>query len=287
MIQLQNNKLIAHFNSKGAELCSLQNREGLEYIWQADPMVWPRHAPVLFPIVGRLKNDQYTYEDQPYALSQHGFARDREFTVGEKSETDVLFELTSDEASLNSYPFHFKLHIRYTLLENTLTTRYTVQNTGDKDLLFSIGAHPGFRCPLLPDENMEDYALEFTRDTLRRTMLSNGLLGSETHELALDARQLPLSHSLFDSDALVFANTQVESVSLRSKNHAHAVTLTCKDWPWFGIWSKKGPHPFVCLEPWMGITDSENSSGQLKEKSGILALAAAEAFSCSFGLTFL
>ncbi len=286
MIQLQNEFLQARFNNSGAELCSLKNKEGLEYIWTADPAIWPRHAPVLFPIVGRLKNDQYEFEGRSYGLSQHGFARDREFCCVFQSATEVHFELKSDAESLAKYPFHFVFQIRYTLKERELITSYHLENTGQNVMLFSIGAHPGFRCPLLENESMEDYYLSFEKSQLRRTLLTNGLLGTMQEDLTLEDGRLPLSHSLFDADALVFADGQVQKVWLRSSKNAQAVGLTCVDWPWFGIWSKKGTAPFICLEPWMGITDSADANGIFEKKDGIMKLVPSGHFSCSFSLHF-
>ncbi len=285
MIELQNEFLRIRIKEKGAELCSLQTPDGLEYLWQAEPSVWPRHAPVLFPIVGRLKNNTYSSGEESYSLPQHGFARDRDFDCVVQTDKEVSMDLQPDQETLRLYPFLFHLRITYTLVRATLRTTYTVKNTGESDLLFSIGAHPGFNCPLLKGERLEDYYLEFEKEELRRTLLEDGLLSNRTDTLFLPYRQLPLSHSLFDADALVFANSQINKVWLRSKNHQRALHMDCESWPWFGIWSKKGEHPFICLEPWMGITDKVGSSGKLSEKAGIIRLSPAHTYACGFQIS--
>lgn len=286
MYYLQNELFRAVFNKKGAELCSLQSADRLEYIWQADPAIWPRHAPLLFPIVGRLKDNTYRLGENAYSLPQHGFARDRDFRCVSQSTTSLTFELQADEETEKVYPFLFRLQVIYTLIDNTLTTAYLLENTGEKELLFSIGAHPGFRCPLFEGEHLSDYYLEFEQNHLQRSLLSEGLLGEHSEKLVLSGNKLPLTHELFDADALVFADKQIKDLRLKSTRHSHEVRMTCEDWPWFGIWSKKGASPFVCLEPWMGITDGVNASGKLEEKAGIMKLAPNRDFHCSFTLSF-
>jgi galactose mutarotase-like enzyme len=194
-------------------------------------------------------------------------------------------DLQADQETLRLYPFLFHLRITYPLVGATLRTTYTVKNTGESDLLFSIGAHPGFNCPLLRGERLDDYYLEFEQEELRRTLLQDGLLSNRTETLVLQGRRIPLHHSLFDADALVFANNQINTIWLRSKNHQRALRMDCAGWPWFGIWSKKGAHPFICLEPWMGITDKEENSGKLSEKAGIICLAPTHNHACDFQLS--
>ncbi|MDQ3290846.1 MAG: aldose 1-epimerase family protein, partial [Bacteroidota bacterium] len=145
MHTLQNDTFQIGVQEHGAELCSFKNTQtNLEYIWQADPAIWARHAPVLFPIVGKLKDNQYTYKGKSYTLPQHGFARDHAFTLESKTENSLTFLLQQSEASLNNYPFDFRLFISYRLEENALTVAYRVENPSDKNLYFSLGAHPGF-----------------------------------------------------------------------------------------------------------------------------------------------
>ena len=165
--QLENSLLSVSVNSFGAELASLKNNLQEELIWQADKTIWPRHAPVLFPVVGKLKNNLFSYQNKEYTLPQHGFARDKEFILIHKCENKLEFELTSNKESLLLYPFHFSLIISYTLIENKLNTSYKIFNPDANELLFSIGAHPGFNCRRTENEAISDYELEFEKYLIR------------------------------------------------------------------------------------------------------------------------
>jgi galactose mutarotase-like enzyme len=250
--------------------------------------VWPRYAPVLFPIVGKLKDNAFVFEGKEYALSQHGFARDRVFEMTESDPNSCLFQLVSDEESKQVYLFDFVFKIRYTLDKNKLTTQYTVINPSTETLFFSVGAHPGFNCPLLPKEKMESYYLEFEQPEYQLTELSNGLRTDATRKLEMFENKLYLSEQLFENDALVFENNQINRVSLCSTKNKHKITLECEGWPYFGIWSKSGTgfkQQFICLEPWCGIADKESTNGQLAEKEGVIALEPGKTFDCSFAVT--
>ncbi|QMU29446.1 aldose 1-epimerase family protein [Adhaeribacter radiodurans] len=286
MHTLQNNTYQISVQEHGAELCSFKNTQtNLEYIWQADPAIWARHAPVLFPMVGKLKNNQYTYQGKSYTLPQHGFARDQSFTLESKTENSLTFRLNQSEVTLANYPFDFGLFISYRLAENALTISYRVENPRKDSLYFSLGAHPGFNCPLLPDEKFSDYYLKFEQpETLERYLLNNGLQNGQTEPVPLENdNQLPLTYKLFtEKDAIVLKNLRSEKISLRSKNHDHGLDFTFKGYPYLGIWTKGQDAPFICLEPWHGIADSINSSGELTEKEGIITLPPNEVFTCEY-----
>lgn len=286
VVEISSNDLTVKFNIIGAELCSVKNKRGNEFIWQANPSVWPRHAPVLFPIVGKLLNNTYQYGDKTYALNQHGFARDLNFTIIEQTTESVCFELTSDLSTKEKYPFDFRLKITFALNGSVLTTTYSVHNSSDIKLPFSIGAHPGFKCPILPHEKFEDYYLEFEKSEFQLSELTNGLRTSLKKPLALHKNRLDLHQNLFDNDALVFENNQINEISLCSKVSSHKITLKSNGWPYFGIWSKKNCAEFICLEPWYGIADSETTNQQLDSKEGVLWLEPKTGFSCFFTLQF-
>lgn len=288
VFQLQNKVLSIKVNSFGAELCSVVSKETtIEYIWQADEKVWARHAPNLFPIVGKLKNGSYTYQSKSYQLPQHGFARDNEFICIEERTDFILFEFTANDSFLEKYPFHFSLQIGYKLIENKIEVSYSVFNPDSKELYFSIGAHPAFNCPLQNEESFNDYELAFpNKNKLVINQLNDGLITNTTKEIELINSKLSVSKQLFDNDALVCLNTQIEEVSLVSKKTNHGVSLTSKDWPYYGIWSKKGTEHFVCLEPWHGIADNENTAGELESKTGIIKIEPEQYFNCSFDMLF-
>lgn len=288
IFQIQNNLLSIKVNSFGAELCSVLSEEtDIEYIWQADKTIWARHAPNLFPIVGKLKDGEFSYKSHSYKLSQHGFARDSEFICIEQTADFLLFELTASEQTLQQYPFRFSLQIGYKLNENKLETSYSIFNPDNDDLYFSIGAHPAFNCPLQKNESFNDYNLIFPKkDILTINTLNDGLITSQTKQIVLNSNKLNVSKQLFDNDALVFKNSQIEEVQLVSNKTKHGVTLISKNWPYFGIWTKKNTEHFVCLEPWYGIADSDTANGNFSEKTGIIKLAAEQHYQCSFELLF-
>ncbi|WP_374445205.1 aldose 1-epimerase family protein [Epilithonimonas sp.] len=273
MITVQNNKLKATFNELGAELVSLINLEtGEEIMWSGNPDFWGGQSPVLFPTVGALKNDKYIFEGQTYELPRHGFARKRIFTVKESSENDVVFELKSDEETLKIYPFEFNLEIKYTLTENKLTVSYRVKNTAEKEMYFSLGAHPGFAIDTENGLNYSDYEIVFSDDEkLDIHPLVDNLISNETKNIELENRTLPLSYELFSKDALVMTTMKSRKLVLRNNKNNRKVIFSFTNFPYFGIWAAKNAD-FVCLEPWQGIADLENHNQQLTEKFGILKL---------------
>lgn len=286
-VELTSDYFQVKINSLGAELTSVTGRNNLEYIWQANPSVWARHAPVLFPIVGKLKDNEFTFESKTYHLTQHGFARDKNFELVSQSDTSCVFELVSGGNTLQSFPFNFTLLIAYYLQGNVLQTKYTVINRNDSSIFFSIGAHPAFRIPLLPNETFEDYYLEFEGSNYETTKLEFGLRTNEFNTLQIQNKRLPLNKQLFENDALVFENSQINKISLLSEKSVHGIVLESKNWPYFGIWSKKDCEQFVCLEPWYGIADKIDTQQIFPEKEGILELSPNNSFQCEFSLTFL
>lgn len=287
--RLSNSELELIVNTRGAELCSVRSRaDGLEYIWQADHSVWARHAPHLFPIVGKLRNDRYLYAGHDYTLPQHGFARDREFVCIAASADHLCFELAASDDSLIAYPFHFSLKISYTLSGNVLTVAYEVFNPASDDLYMSLGAHPAFNCPLQDHETFEDYELQFDgMNQLDVSKLANGLIAADTKVLHLSDHKLHLTGSLFEKDALVMRESQVNQVRLSSTRTGRGVEMTCEGWPYFGIWTKPGSSRFLCLEPWYGIADSVQASGNLEDKEGIIRIASEQHFRCAYTTQFL
>ncbi len=283
---LSNGLLSISINSFGAELCSVKSND-IEYIWQADPEIWARHAPNLFPIVGKLNSGIYNYQTSVYELPQHGFARDHDFICIEESEDTLIFEFTATDQTLINFPFHFSLQVSYALKNNKLITGYSVFNPDNADLYFSLGAHPAFNCPLQLNESFTDYELQFnTRQSLTIHKLKEGLILEETESVELTDHKLTLTTALFEKDALVLKSNQIEGVKLVSKKTGHGVELICKNWPYFGIWTKPGTSTFLCLEPWYGIADTVNSSGRLEDKEGIIRLKSESRFDASFTLDF-
>jgi len=272
----------------GAELHSFIRKDlgNLEYIWPADAAHWNRHAPVLFPLVGRLPLDAYQHQGQPYTLGQHGFARNREFTLLHQTAAELTLELRADEQSRRQYPFEFALRISYRLAGATLTIGWEVENPGTKELLFSIGAHPAFRCPLLPEETFEEYEFVFDHPvTLQRHLLEGGLLNGHTAPVLEQQDTLPLSYALFADDALVFKHFDFTHLTLRSRRSGRSVRVRFDGFPYLGLWTKGSGAPFVCIEPWQGIASSTTGSPELADKEGILSLQPGQQFLTSHSIT--
>ena len=277
----------ATFSSRGAELVSLiGTAEGLEYLWSGDPAVWGRHAPVLFPLVGRLPDDAYQYQGRDYHLPQHGFARDQEFAVLHHSPTELVFRLQHDESTRAVFPFAFELTITYTLRGAQLSVRWDVHNpAADQPLLFSIGAHPAVRCPLLPGEQFEDYYFAFDHPvTLDRHLLAGGLLTGQTARVLTQGQELPLSYGLFANDALVFKHYDFSRLTLRSRQSARFVRFQFDGFPYLGLWTKGPGANFVCVEPWYGVASPTGAPGELSEKEGILTLEPGQSFTATYSM---
>jgi galactose mutarotase-like enzyme len=273
MIILENEHLIASFSAKGAELQSLKSKvSNTEYIWGADPKFWAKHSPVLFPIVGALKDNKYVYQDQSYELSRHGFAREQDFEVEPVNATEVVFNLRESEETLALYPFQFSLTLRYVLSDEGLTCSYEVHNPADRDLLFSVGGHPAFATPV-NGLAYTDYKLTFNADTeLHYHKVVNNLIADETLVLPLENQQLQLRHELFYNDALVFKALKSDKITLSNNVNNASLEFSFPGFPYFGIWAAKDAD-FVCLEPWCGIADGVNHNQELRDKEGIIALA--------------
>lgn len=270
---LKNEELSIRIDTFGAELTSIQaNANHTEYLWNGDSTYWKRHSPVLFPIVGSLKNQSFTHEGNRYPMSQHGFARDMEFEIIKNTETEIWFQLASSEATKKAYPFDFILEIGYRLLNRQVTVFWKVKNAGVNTMYFSIGAHPAFRCPLREDEKQPDYFFQFDTVKPLNYLLINeeGLVvksnEKEQEVLYTDSGLLPIRQGMFDKDALIFENNQSHKVSLILPNQKPYVTVSF-DAPLFGLWSPAGKNaPFVCIEPWYGRCDASDFNGSLEER---------------------
>lgn len=274
MIIIENENLKAVISPLGAELQSLFNKKtGIEHMWSGDANYWGKHSPVLFPIVGALKNDTYYYNDKPYSLPRHGFARERTFLQDQISKEEAVFTLTQDAESLAVYPFAFTLKLHYKLQNDSLTCTYEVLNTGYTELLFSVGGHPAFAVPMVPQSVYTDYYLEFNNSAaLYRWKLEEGLIAANAVLLPTTGMKLFLQQELFYADAIVLKSMPANAIKLASNKHGHGLIFTFENFPFFGIWAAKNAG-FVCLEPWCGIADSVNSNQQLVNKEGIITLA--------------
>ena len=269
----------------GAELHSIKGKkEDVEFLWNGNEEHWKYHAPVLFPIVGKVVDNKYAVEGSTYSLPQHGLARVSKFEKIHSCETSIKFKLDYSEETLKVYPFKFSLEIEYTLDKDSIIVDYKVINVDNKNILFSIGAHPAFMCPIFSNESFEDYYFEFNEKETASTMKFSEL-GYLTHEEAAylkDENIIPLSLEVFKEDALVFSNMKSNKIALKSKNHSKFVEFDFTNFPHLGLWSKPTGAPFVCIEPWFGHADFEDFRGEFKEKAGIISLEENNSFTCSY-----
>jgi galactose mutarotase-like enzyme len=274
---IKNNFTTATFNSKGAELISLKTNEN-EYIWDGNAKFWGKHSPVLFPIVGTLKNNTYIYDSKNYTLPRHGFARDMEFEAIESKES-ITFSLKSHSITQKMYPFDFELQIKYLLVEKTLTIQYLVFNKSEFEMPFSIGAHPAFSLK----KGFEYYSLEFSNDDiLTYNLLENGLIMDKKEEIILDKNKLDLIYKTFENDALVLKSLKSSSITIL-ENSVPYLKIQFNDFPNLGIWTIKNAK-FICIEPWFGYSDTINSTGNLFDKEGIIILERNKQFLTEFSI---
>ncbi|MBP1045783.1 aldose 1-epimerase family protein [Enterococcus sp. BWM-S5] len=284
---IENDQLIATIAEEGAELISLKSKEsGLEYIWQGDPEFWGRHAPVLFPFVGRLKEGRYSYQGKTYPMGQHGFARDQVFEVIEKGDEMISLSLKSSETTRKIYPFDFELVLTYKLEESAIIVGYQVINSGKEELLFSIGGHPAFNIPIEDQLSFTDYYLSFEPKVDRIQLpLEGPFVDLEHKTLGQTSVDYDLKRSLFEKDALIYETPGKTEISFKSDKSKHSVSLSYDDIPFVGIWSPYGVEaPFVCIEPWWGIADKVGSTGELIKKFAINRLAPEGLFKTNYAI---
>ncbi|MBU3821675.1 aldose 1-epimerase family protein [Flavobacteriaceae bacterium XHP0103] len=289
MYTIQNNLLKIGIKHTGAELCSITSvKNHTEFIWQADPAVWANHAPNLFPIIGALKDNTFFYKGKAYQLPKHGFLRgNSNFRLVTHTENTLTMQLDSDETLLKQYPFPFELQITFKLVDNRLDILHTVKNTGNGPMYFSLGGHPAFKCPVFAGEHYSDYSLVFETEETAQTHLinmENGLISSRTKPLLNNTTTLPLTHKLFLEDALIFKDLKSKKVTLKSKERGDILTLGHPDFEYLGIWAKPNGD-YVCIEPWLGIADSETTDQQLTTKEGIIELEPHKSFEVGYSVT--
>lgn len=280
MITLENDNIKVAVKTKGAELDSLFSKDtNLEYLWNGDAKFWNKKSPILFPIVGTLKQNTYFYKNKAYILTRHGFARDTEFAVTDQSEHSATFTLSDNEDTLRSFPFPFTLDVIYSIEANMLHVKYRVANTGSDNMYFSIGAHPAFRVPLEKKRVYDDYFFEFEQieDGYRWLISSEGLIEPNTVPFLINNNKLPITRELFSKDAVVFKYLNSTKVKLKSNKSKHGVEVSYPGFPFIGLWAAPGAD-FVCIEPWCGIADATTSKQELINKEGINLLTPSQVF---------
>lgn len=285
---LENAFLTLTVNHSGAEICNLISKETKqEYIWEGDANIWGGTAPVLFPIIGALKDNCYTYKGQTYSLPKHGFIRaNNDLEVVEKSETKLSLRYKYNEQSLLMYPFEFEFIVTFSLEDNKVIVHHEVINHGTDEMLFSLGGHPAFACPIMEGGSLEDYYIEFneTENTETHLISEAGLANGKTAPSLSNTNKLTLTDNIFDADALIYKNLKSTSFTLKNTRNSRQLEVSTSDFDYLGIWSKPKA-PYVCIEPWLGITDAEDTTGKFEDKEGVLKLDAKKSFEASYCFT--
>ncbi|MCX7830559.1 MAG: aldose 1-epimerase family protein [Acidobacteria bacterium] len=270
---VENELLKISADQKGAELVSVFSKKTRkEFLWSGDPAFWPRHFPILFPIVGKLKDDKYKIGNTFFFMKEHGFARDSIFSLDKKEHDTITFVLNENEDTLKIYPYRFVLRISYKIKETQILINAQVENCEEQTLLFSLGFHPAFCCPFEEHEKIEDYCLVFEKEEkCKRLILEEGLI-SKTETFLLKNKNLTLSEDLFLNDAIILKKLLSEKIFLKKiGSEIPMVEIDFKGFDYLGLWKKRGAR-FICIEPWKGVNDYKNSNYDFIKKEGVVFL---------------
>ncbi|WP_300359691.1 aldose 1-epimerase family protein [Fusobacterium sp.] len=284
---LKNNFLEVRVNSFGSELTGIRDlKTNEEYIWQKDPKFWAKSSPVLFPFVGALKDNKYSYQGKTYDFPfKHGFARDYEHKVSDKGENFIEFIFSSNEETKKLYPFDFNFYMKYILDGRKVKIEYRVENLGNEDMYFSLGAHPAFTAPLKDGMDYSDYYLEFEKEENGDAKVLNGaLIAAGKTENIFSGKILKLSKDRFINDAIIFEKTNSNVVYLKNTKNDRKIGFEYDGFRYIAFWNVPGAE-YVCFEPWNGISDFDNCSGKLEEKVGIEKIAKKETYKRAIEIT--
>jgi len=285
LYHIENDSFLIFFSERGAELMSICSAAGTEYLWQGDPAYWSDRALNIFPYVARLTNGCYTYRGKTYHLPIHGFAPTALFTVTEQRSDSITFTLESCPEYYEMYPFLFRFSIRYYLEGTTLHAEMKVENLDKQEIYFGLGGHPGINVPLEEGLSFEDYFLEFPPAELRRVEFTPAcFITGKDDPFPLKNNRLPLSHNMFDDDAIVLKGVPGQ-VTLRSEKGQRSVTLIAPDLPVYGFWHMpKTDAPYICLEPWSSLPSRQDVVEDLETQPDLIALAAGKTYVTTWSL---
>lgn len=283
LTEIKNEYLTARISDLGAELKCLISGDK-HYIWEGDPKFWDGSSPVLFPICSGLIDDTYYYRGEKFTMPKHGFAMNKMFEVESKSNSEVTFLLKDSIETLAVYPFHFEFRITYTLFEKKLLVKYKIRNTGENKMYFSVGAHEGYNCP----GGIEDYDIILPKKTdLIHTFLTpSNTLGFDKAVILASGDVLPLDYKYFAEDALIFEKIDFSSLMLKNRKTGESVMITFEGFPYLLLWTRPGA-PYICVEPWCGITDREGADQNIETKQGIECILPSQAFERTHSIEIL
>lgn len=286
---LQNENVELTVSNHGAEMHGLLDRKtGTQYIWQGDATYWHWHAPICFPITGRVHDDTYSVDGKGYHLTVHGFARDNDFDLLKKTENSLIYELKYSDETLKLYPYKFSLKLEYVLQDKGVKVNYYVENLDDKDIFFAIGLHTAYNCPMDAGDSFEDYELVLEqKETLDRYFLENGILPPVKEVFLQDEDTIPVTKELFKRDIVFLQNVKSKSVMLKSRKSGKAVKVSYENFDNLGFWTKPQGAPFICIEPWKGLADKKDKHVDFSQKDGNNCLKPGQVFTCSYEIEII
>ena len=283
---IENEFLKIKGNTHGGELVSIKGKKSnSEYLWQGIPFWWKLYSPVLFPIIGKVKNFEYRYEGKTYFMPQHGFASRAKYKLIENKDNILAFELKNNKETEKVYPFKFSLINEYKIEKNSIIITHKVKNLDNKNIYFSLGVHPALKCPMYKEEDeLNDYYLKFNKmenSSILEINKEDFLTGKEKKYFN-NCDELNLSEEVFKDGTLIFKNLESDKITLKSRKHNRSVSLEFKDFPYLAIWAPDRNTNFVCIEPWFGHADYEDFTGEIKDKEGIIKLEKNKEFKCTY-----
>ncbi len=288
MNEIKNDFLKVVINPVGAELWSISDKEGNEYLWQGDENIWRSKAPNLFPYIARLTEGCYTLEGKTYEMERHGFIRGSYLTATQSGDDCVTFTLEQNEETLKQYPYDFKYKVVYKLVENSLNISYVVENNSDKTMYFGIGGHPGFNVPFAKGTDFEDYYLEFSEACFPKIIgftETSYVSGVEEDYKLLDDKKINLQHSLFETD-LVLLKDMSKSVTIKSDKTEKSIRVDYPDFDYVGFWHMaKTEAPYLCVEPWTSLPSRQGIVEDLAKQENLVTLAAKCVYENSWSVT--
>lgn len=285
---IHNDAMTVTIDELGAQLMSITAADGTEYLWNGDPAYWTGRAPNLFPYVGRLTNDSYTYGGKTYQMTRHGFAKRTAFATADQGAANLTLRMTDTPESRESYPFAFQFDVSYVLEGSALVIVYAVENRGRETMYFGLGGHPGFRVPLEAGKSFEDYRLTFAHPSQPcRVLLSDAymLSGHDAPYPLEDGTVLPLRHDLFDQDAIILKNFE-RTMTLSAGEGTRGLTLSCPRMRYLGIWHMpKTDAPYVCLEPWASLPSRQDVVEDLAQQNDLISLESGQRYENRWTIT--
>lgn len=282
LVTIKSDKLTASVDTLGAELRSVKDESGNEFMWSGDPAVWSGVSPVMFPICSAVKSDKYKYKGKEYTLAKHGFARNSEFELESHGENKAVFLLKSNDKTREVYPFDFEFRVVFEVCDNKVKTDYCVKNLTDDTMYFAVGAHEGYATP----EGIEEYDVVFDiPQTLDAYVLDVDVLTYNHHNIITDSKVISLKDEWFTEDAIVFPEIEAKAATLVHRNGSRKIRVEFGSFEHLLIWHKYGAK-YICIEPWNGMTDRPDSSGNIEDKYSMRQLAPGSEYEAHHSIEF-